>query len=298
MCGIYGYVGEAKKPEVLNKLMRIIGIISEVRGVDGTGFLAISDDELITEKAPIKASLFFETSEYFHEAIVEKRCRIFIGHNRAASVGEVNVKNTQPFVGDKWAMVHNGTMGDDAFDLAQEMRVKSKVEGDTDTEAFFRCIEKADSFNGDLLPKVESYSFIAVNFIDKELYFARDWHRPMCVVDLRKELGVRIFCSTLQIVQEAVNYTNKAGLTNIEVKKMKHFFTKPLHGYTVDLDSLEFNNTGRYEEDPVLEEEEPEVVDSTIKRAVSKVLGFGRRGYPASAIDLGNPPPARTEYGE
>jgi hypothetical protein len=186
-------------------------------------------------------------------------------------------------------------MSDLAFDLAEKYEVMDQMEGDTDSEAFFRCLEKVDNFNGDLLPEVECYSFVAVNFIEKKIFFARDNHRPMCIIDLREELGVRIFCSTFQIVQDSIRYTNRDGLTDIDVDNMKKFFTKTLHGYTVDLSDYEFTNTGRYEDDPEEDESASQVVVEYVR---DKVIGFGRRGYPAPATAIGNQPTKKVNHGE
>jgi len=198
--------------------MTIGAVVSEARGIDGTGFFATSDSELITEKSAVKASEFYERSEYYRDSVVNKQCQVFVGHNRNASVGTVNTLNTQPYVGDEWAIVHNGTMTE-AFELATTHRVKSKIEGESDTEAFFRCVEKK-GFVKEILAEVECYSMVAMNFANRELLFARDLHRPMCIMDLRKTLGVRVFCSTKQLVQDTIQYTNAAGLTNIKVKKV------------------------------------------------------------------------------
>lgn len=282
MCGIYGYVGKAKDPKALAKFIQVLAIVSETRGTDGTGFFAISEDELITEKSAVKASVFFGMSEYFNEATV-KKSYLFVGHNRNASMGEVKTLNTQPYIGDEWAFVHNGTMHE-AFDLAVSKRVKSKIKGSSDSEAFFRCVEK-DGFTEELLNEVSCYSMVAVNFGDNpEVKFARDSHRPMCIVDLREQLGVRVFCSTLQIVKDTLKYTNKAGVTNVVVGDVKFFHTKPLHFYTVDVDSLEFDNLGRYEEDPIPEEVEEEFDDEPVEDTSPD---YGRRGYPAPATALG-----------
>lgn len=285
MCGIYGYVGSPKNPVALAKFMKVLAIVSETRGVDGTGFFALHGDELITEKSGIKASEFLKESEYFEDSIVNKKSYLFVGHNRNASMGEVNTLNTQPYVGDEWAIVHNGTMHE-AFDLAKSKRVKSKIKGGSDTEAFFRCVEKL-GFTGELLNEVSCYSMVVASYQDgtPKVFFARDFHRPMCVVDLRESLGVRVFCSTFQIVKDTLKYTNKAGVTNVVVGEVKKFHTKPLHFYTVDLETLEFDNLGRYEEDPLPEPDEPE--EATDEEVEDAVADYGRRGYPAPATALG-----------
>ena len=106
---------------------------------DGTG-LGIFDADLlpVVDKAPISA---FEDADFAEEARHE-RSRIFIGHVRFASKGELTTENTHPFVQDGRIFGHNGVLG--GFDrLDEELGPElSLLEGQTDSERFFALITK------------------------------------------------------------------------------------------------------------------------------------------------------------
>jgi len=265
MCGIYGYIGKPKDKSKVFRLMKTLAVLTETRGIDGTGFFALTDSELITEKCDIRAKEFIRVSKLMKRAIVDENAEVFVGHNRKASLGAINLRNTHPFVGDRYAMVHNGTFGETAFKLAGKHRVKCKMEGETDSEAMLRVFDKI-GFSAKTLKKLDCYSLVILDYTTRQIFFARDNQRPIVIYDLRASLGIRVFASTYDIAEAAFEY--------LELDFENVFKTKAWHLYTFDIESGEAENLGRYYTPPT--SPKPKLVRAT---------NFGRRGYAAPGTE-------------
>jgi len=273
MCGIYGYIGTPKDPKKVYKLMRTLAIVSETRGVDGTGFFSLYDDEVIMEKTNSRAKTFVKKSEHMKDTIINKKANLFVGHNRMASVGSTdNINNAHPILGDKLLMVHNGTDRETLEMVAEEGLIKKK-NGETDSEAIMLLMEHKGV--KEILPKIRNYSLVVFDYSNGSLYFARDVLKPMFVYDLRKTLGVRIFASTRAIAESAFKYCN------IKFKEKKSFATKPYHLYEVDIESGEFTNKGRYKSITVQDIYERKQSKEVVPYSRHQDFNFGRRGYAA-----------------
>ena len=242
MCGIYGFFGRApkKKRRKLAELLLKLAYATLVRGRDSTGFYARSEEHEFYEKNAVDAKVFYKESELFIEAV--KTSYMFVGHNRAASVGAVETINAHPFIADNWAAVVNGTfskvfdlMSDEAFD---------KMEGETDSEAIILELDRKPEIDKKFLKKLNVYSMVIADRNKDRLYFARDPERPMVIADMRSTLGVRIFASTGSILEAALA---KSGF---DPDNIDYFYTKSYCLYEGDVESGEVNNVGRYRKAP------------------------------------------------
>lgn len=115
MCGIIGASGNLTS--ITNKMVRDMLIFDQVRGFDSTG-LAIVPTALrsplrIIKEVGIPQNLW-ESGE--HKDILDSRgvirgCpRAIIGHNRAATKGDITKENAHPFEHKHITGVHNGTL--------------------------------------------------------------------------------------------------------------------------------------------------------------------------------------------
>jgi predicted glutamine amidotransferase len=124
------------------------------RDPDGTGLgYFTADGTPQVRKAPIAA---YEDRAFAEEAVgIESTT--FIAHVRFASTGELNERNTHPFIQDGRLFAHNGVIEDlDALE-AQLGPDRSLVKGDTDSERFFALITREIQANGgDVTAGIES----------------------------------------------------------------------------------------------------------------------------------------------
>jgi glutamine amidotransferase len=115
--------------------------------------------------------------------------RAVLAHIRLASVGRVHTHNTHPFLHERWAFAHNGTLRE--FTRAQaaiEARIaphfRKRIQGETDSErCFFLFLTLLERSGGLVAPSVE----------DVARALAETAH---CVVRLTEEPGTPVPTST------------------------------------------------------------------------------------------------------
>ena len=95
MCGIVGVAGkmEIKTDNVFTDML----IMDQLRGKDSVGVCAVAGAvEPVILKSLVDPLTFVSSIEY-KKSIGQKFNRVLIGHNRAATVGNVNPENAHPF---------------------------------------------------------------------------------------------------------------------------------------------------------------------------------------------------------
>jgi predicted glutamine amidotransferase len=112
------------------------------RNPDGTGLGVFGPDGVpVVRKQPIAA---WEDTEFACEAH-EMSGTTFVAHVRYASTGDLDVRNTHPFLQDDRLFAHNGVVtGLDVLDeRLAELSVANLVAGQTDSERVFALITGA-----------------------------------------------------------------------------------------------------------------------------------------------------------
>lgn len=108
MCGIVGIAGEITADA--RKAFQQMLILDQLRGDHSTGCLSVRnyDGMVKISKAIGGPENLFETKK-FQDQITDTS-KLYVGHNRYATVGEVNVQNTHPFDFENVVGVHNGSL--------------------------------------------------------------------------------------------------------------------------------------------------------------------------------------------
>lgn len=220
MCGIAGFIGKSKQPQISYLLLTELFRTLEVRGTDASGIWASEEnsDAINYHKAPVNSSEFI-AGDYW-EILQHKSLDLALLHSRAASKGSehaLNNANNHPFVSDdlKIGLVHNGTL--DEFDI---LRQKYQIESDTDSEILLRIYEYGldKPIQATHIPEFVCRSLNALRDIwsvitkgsmavaigqkhvdSKSLILFRNNARPLWVADVREELGQVFFFSSNEI---------------------------------------------------------------------------------------------------
>ena len=128
MCGIVGYISKTEKSYKDEKahFMRFALALDTLRGQDSTGLMTLTKDFKVDTIKSVMPGDRFVQSPRFQKAWTPGWAQV--GHNRAATIGKVNVNNAHPFIDGPIALVHNGTLwagGKTLPKVNQELEVDS-----------------------------------------------------------------------------------------------------------------------------------------------------------------------------
>lgn len=225
MCGIIGMIGYTPENgwNKTFRLMQTLLVKSEARGMDATGFVALTDpydraskQRLISDKAPSKASRFVAENAAW-QSLQHKRCSMILGHVRAATHGSpTDNMNNHPHVSGPLYMVHNGIVPN-YREIADRYILRLQTE--CDSEVLLRLIEVARH------PVLGMTSCLrerpgAIALYDAHhgvIYLGRDESRPLWVMRMRGERRW-FFASTSEILIESLKTAwGEESLTQIEI---------------------------------------------------------------------------------
>jgi len=102
-----------------------------------------------------KESSALYRSETAPSLIRSIKAMLVIAHIRKASRGELSFENTHPFVSDGWAFAHNGTIEDYSVLRSMLGDREDKLQGNTDSEAFFQLLIKNIEEKGSVVDGVK-----------------------------------------------------------------------------------------------------------------------------------------------
>lgn len=171
MCGLVGMVGNAYEQD--KKALKNLLQFDVVRGLDSTGLAVVhkNDGKIKVMKKSGGPEHLFETSDFTKGVYNGPMSKVFIGHNRAATKGEVNDKNAHPFHHHSVVGAHNGT-------LVSTYMLEDGDKFDVDSEAIFFNLDKYDVES--VIPKIYgAYALTWYDAIEGRLFVIRNNQRPL-----------------------------------------------------------------------------------------------------------------------
>ena len=138
MCRIFAASDKMKKKDILELLLDM-----ESRNTDGFGFAYTENKKLIVYKTKnsLSDSLKKKGKNNIFDFFPEKRKGWAIFHLRAATHGNISVRNAHPFVSTNYAWVHNGVFRE--HELVKSLLGKDiKYSSDVDSEVALYLFEK------------------------------------------------------------------------------------------------------------------------------------------------------------
>lgn len=107
---------------------------------DGWGIVYYRDGTFSYAGREAANALDDEKYEQACKTIEKSKPSMVLAHLRKASAGSKKRENTHPFVYKKWSFCHNGTIKKSETGDFQEPLRNLKMEGDTDSERFFKLV--------------------------------------------------------------------------------------------------------------------------------------------------------------
>lgn len=186
MCGIVGLIikGDNGLTTKHEAVFREMLYADAIRGFDSTGVVGINKyGDFGTIKEAVQAAIFIpklENSDLWKEMYTKGK--VWIGHNRKKTIGDISDETAHPFVIDKtFAMVHNGT-------LIGYKQLHN--ESTTDSEALAHVLKDAFSHKDykkeleDTLGNVYgAYALAMFDQIAHKVFLLRNKERPLWRLD-------------------------------------------------------------------------------------------------------------------
>jgi glutamine amidotransferase len=152
MCRLLGYLG--KSPIVLSKLLEAPknSLIKQSKsssggaGVNADGVGVAWYDHSIDEKPGLYKSTQPAWNDFNLKNMIPKiKSHCFLGHLRAATIGDISIRNCHPFIHQQWSFMHNGSIRQ--FDRIRRTLLTQLsdehfkiIHGYTDSEHFFALL--------------------------------------------------------------------------------------------------------------------------------------------------------------
>lgn len=275
MCGITGFIGKSKDPNLSYELLTKLFEKSETRGIDASGFWATEsgcDGGVIYHKEPIRSSRFIKTK--FWNELSNFNIDLVIAHARGASkgVGEPFFnENNHPFTSTNKtiALAHNGRIEDDEY---YKLKKRYQVSTTCDSEILLRIFESSIKENNLIVEKEleaikdifglvnKGHMAVAVGLRKdsgkRSLFLFRNEYRPLWLSDLRAELGQIFFVSEPSIWEEACEECDNKLLSMcyklIEINPKEVWQLDSIEGqllinrYEAEIEEQEYNHTDAY----------------------------------------------------
>ena len=182
MCGIVGMITTDNKSVIdKRKFMRQALIIDTLRGDDSTGIFyknRENEGDAGWYKAVVDGYQFVETDDY--EKIAQKMGDYWfmVGHNRAATVGAVDVKGAHPFQESGVTLVHNGTLRG-TYDLPKSQH-QLGVGVDSHALCHNIALVEPDAVGEEVISKINgAFTLIWHDSRDGSLNIVRNDERPL-----------------------------------------------------------------------------------------------------------------------
>ena len=217
MCCLFGLIDIKRRLSGAEKerIISILAVASEARGIDATGYAYNSQGKLVIEKQPLPAHRM-----RFH---IPDDAHVVMGHTRMTTQGLAqHNENNHPFFGkangQPFALAHNGVLNNDDTLKVIHNLPKTKIE--TDSYVAVQLIEKKNSLDLDTVKFMAEAVKGTFNFtiLDRanRLYMVKG-NNPLCLYHFKKE-GFYLYASTKPILETALEEMGYSGLFHEEVK--------------------------------------------------------------------------------
>ena len=177
--------------------------MDSIRGYHSTGVIAVSDEgeKYSVIKDAVDGALFVQTKQWAEFLKEHKKPKVLIGHNRWATQGKVNRKNSHPFSFGNISGVHNGT-------LTHQYGLPDHEKFDVDSEnIYWSFYKKGVEWTLERLDG--AFALVWYDSKEKALNFVRNDERPLHIAELND--GTIIWGSEKGMLEWLTGRTNKVS---------------------------------------------------------------------------------------
>jgi len=177
MCGIVGFISTKEGKEnsgAKTHFMKHALALDTLRGRDSTGVFSLKGSKQITIRHSLKPGVDFIGTPAFSK--IDFSGWAAVGHNRAATLGKVSIKNAHPFTFGDVTLVHNGTLLDEGYSLPT---YDDNLEVDSMQIAYALSSVAVDEAKHILSQIDGAFALVWYDARDKSLNVARNGQRPL-----------------------------------------------------------------------------------------------------------------------
>jgi len=171
MCGHVGMAGDVYSVDL--EVFRQLLWVDAIRGFHGTGAAVVSGGGKVTINKVQGSTMRLFCEADFHKSLT---CtdRVFIGHNRHATVGSHEAENSHPFEFSHIVGAHNGTLNG-----RSRHKLPDFNKFGTDSEALYHNINEFGI--EEVIPEIEgAWALVWYNKAEHTINFLRNTERPLC----------------------------------------------------------------------------------------------------------------------
>lgn len=183
MCGLVGLYARSTANDSHIRLLRNLLYVDQLRGEHATGVAKVdlAKNEVSIMKKAVSATDFLAMDDV-QEFFAKDRARLWIGHNRWATMGKKDDdNNAHPFQADHITLVHNGTV--DRWTL-KDLEGHSDPACVVDSEMVARTIAKHGAVEAIKNKFSGAFALVWYDANERTLNFARNLHRPLWLCQL------------------------------------------------------------------------------------------------------------------
>lgn len=243
MCGLVGAAGSLEFKD--ESLMKRLLILDFFRGQDATGLAAVrhATNEIQVIKAAVNPIDLFQHKR-FDTVLTGMTSKVFIGHNRAATVGNARSNlNAHPFESGQVVGAHNGTLDNPSW-----RRLEAAIEQQTnvDSEAIIIGIDKLGIeatvalMEEGRASNTGAWALTWFDGRDNTINFLRNKHRPLWRA-WSKDLKKLYWASEWPMIRAAVDLGTTQELYEDGDHHFYFEFAADVH-YKADLDVIRAGN--------------------------------------------------------